>query len=231
VLFVISLIARGAVVSAAVELEAGHDSSLGSAWRSGQHLFWRYLRLTLVLVALAFVLAAIVGVVTVPTVMLLRLGGLRSLAWLAVVVAVPVVLLAIVAAVGASIVIVYAQRAIAVDDVGAIAALRFGWETLRRHLGESLLTWAISLGLSAVAVMALLATFVGAVAWLGGFGWGIWALLGVRALTIVYAIVGGLTVLAIGVVLAAIANTFFWNYWTLAYMELHRGSMHPPASA
>jgi hypothetical protein len=33
------------------------------------------------------------------------------------------------------------------------------------------------------------------------------------------------------VVLAAIANTFFWNYWTLAYMELHRGSMHAPASA
>jgi hypothetical protein len=229
-LLAVSLIARGAVVRAAADLELGRPSSLGLAWRAGVHLFWRYARLTLALIGVAVAVAFVIGggafVLFAPIVAGPGPAG-PPLAWMLIgVVLLPVL---IVGGIALSIVVLYAQRAIALDEVGAVEALRVGWRTLREHVGQSLLVWAIALGLGIAAGIALFALFLVAAALVGGVGFGVWSLIGLHPLTLAYAAVGGLAMLLAGAVVVGIANTFFWNYWTLAYMQLHGASARATA--
>ena len=52
-LLIISLIAQGGMAEATVDLARGQRTSLGRAWRTGTHLFWRYTGLSLILFAFA----------------------------------------------------------------------------------------------------------------------------------------------------------------------------------
>ena len=99
----------------------------------------------------------------------------------------------------ASIVLAYAERAIVVHDLSALDGLRHGWQVFSAHRGTSLLAWIIS---------------VLAAAWFALVGGSMWVMFA-STLAIVFV-----------VLLAAIANTFFWNFWTLTYLRLD-----PPASA
>jgi hypothetical protein len=229
-LLAVSLISQGAVVRAAADLELGRASSLRLAWRAGLHLFWRYVRLTLALLGLAVAVAFVVGAFAVslfaPVVVRTGVGPTPAVALpLGVLFAVVLAAVLVVGGVALSIVVLYAQRAIALDDVGALAALGLGWRTLRGHLGESLLAWAIGVGLAIAAGVALAALFVVAAAVVGGVGFGVWALVGAHPLTFAYAAVGVVAMLVAGAAVVGLANTFFWNYWTLAYMRLHGGPL------
>ena len=62
-LVVLSLIAQGAITRAGTEIDEGQAVTLGSAWREGLHLFWRYLGLWLLAAAAAMLVAAIIGAV------------------------------------------------------------------------------------------------------------------------------------------------------------------------
>jgi hypothetical protein len=121
-------------------------------------------------------------------------------------------LAAVPVAIGASIVVTFAQRAIAVEDLGPVGALGAGLRLLRGHLGESLLAWLIALALGFGAGPAV---FV-----LGGVGVGVWAVAGLSAPTVGYGVLAGLVLLAALLVVVGVANTFLWNYWTLAYLRL-----------
>lgn len=219
--FVVSFIAQGGLAKATAEVATGHEMTLGRAWRAGLHFFWRYVGLWLVLAAAVLLIGAAVGALVVSGVLianatdavapLVVLGGLLGLALL---------LAAIAGGVVASIVVAYAQRAIALEDLGPVAALRAGWQTFRGHLGDSLLTWVVSIGLTIGAAIAI-ALIVGvALAVLAAIGYAIWAATGLGAATIAYAALGLLALVAGGLVLAGIVNTFFWNYWTIAYLRL-----------
>jgi hypothetical protein len=229
-LLVISLISQGAVVRAAAELELGHPSSLRLAWRAGLDLFWRYVRLTLALVGLAVGIAFVVGAVGVLLFAPVATGQGTAALPLALLAAVALVPVLVVGGIALSIVVLYAQRAIALDGAGAVESLRLGWHTLRGHVGESLLAWVIALGLGVAAGVALFVLFVLSLAVVGGLGFGIWALAGAHPLTFAYAALGGLVMLVAGAAVVGIANTFFWNYWTLTYMQLH-GAPERPAVA
>jgi len=119
--------------------------------------------------------------------------------------------------VAVSIIVAFAQRAIAVEDVGAIASLRSGWRILRAHLGTSILLWLIGLLLGVggtivviVALVVLGAIVLGiSVALVAAAGASLWA-------AVPFVLVG----LAALWVVAAIVNTFFWHYWTIAYLRL-----------
>jgi hypothetical protein len=54
----------------------------------------------------------------------------------------------------------------------------------------------------------------------GGGGGGVWALAGLSAPTVAYGVVAGLALLCALLVVVGVANTFLWNYWTLAYLRL-----------
>jgi hypothetical protein len=118
--------------------------------------------------------------------------------------------------------------AIAAEDVGPVAALRSGWRLLRLHIGESLLAWLINVALAIGAAIALVAGVLSALLALLGVGAAISEAPGFDTPTFVYMGLAALALLAVGLTLVGVANTFFWNYWTLAYLRL---SGRAPATA
>jgi hypothetical protein len=177
--------------------------------------------------AVGFALVAVAGLAMIAAfvVVVLRLTETSTAPRWAVAVgaalfALPLVTMLIALALGVSIVVAYAQRAIAVEDVGPVAALRSGWHLLRAHLGQSLLAWGINAALALGAGIALVASLLGILVVLGAPGAVLVAVIGFSTPTIAYISLGGVALIAAALTLGAIVNTFFWNYWTLAYLRL-----------
>lgn len=223
VFVVLSLIAQGGMAHATAELGQGRESSLGDAWRAGVRLFWRYLALWLVLVAAALVVAAAVALVFAIGAGLASVvgeGGRVVLAILGGLLALVIVLIAIPLAIAVGVVVFYAQRAIAVEDVGPIAALRSGASLLSGNLWTSVVLWLLSLALYIGAGIGLAIAAVLLLIPLGIVGALFFAAAGLAAPTIAYAAIAViLFVLAMWVV-SAVVNTYFWSYWTLAYLRV-----------
>jgi hypothetical protein len=222
-LIALSLVAQGAMARATADLAEGRPTSAGPAWWTGLRLVWRYAGLWLILIGAAIVLAALVGALVLLGTVLLA-GAPRVVVLLLVLgVGLPLLLAAVAVAIGASIVVTFAQRAIAVEDLGPVGALGAGWRLLRRHLGESLLAWLIALALGFGAGLVAVFVLGAALVVLGGVGVGVWAVAGLSAPTVAYGVLAGLALLAALVVVVGVANTFLWNYWTLAYLRLSHG--------
>lgn len=233
VFLALSFIAQGGMAQATADIAAGQGSSLGKAWRAGLHLCWRYVGLWLALIGTALLAAAIVGALLALAIGtgIIAAGAASSgppnlaVAVVLGLILVPIVLAAIAAAVVFSIVVAYAQRAVAVEDEGPVAALGDGWRLFRRHVGASMLVWLMNVALSIGAGVAASVAVVAALAILGLIGLALWAALGVNVATIIYAALAGAALVAVALTAAAIVNTFFWHYWTLAYLRL-RGEVH-----
>ncbi len=144
--------------------------------------------------------------------------------WLVAVVAtlfgLPVFTVVLVIALTLSIVVSFAQRAIAVEDVGPVAALRSGWRLMRTHIGESLVTWLINVGLALATGVAVVGGALGAVVLLAAVGALVFAVAGISTPLFAYAGLAGLLLLVGVLTLVGITNTFFWSYWTLVYLRL-----------
>jgi hypothetical protein len=225
---VLSLIAQGGLAEATIDLAEGRESTLGRAWGTGRRLFWRYVGMYLVLVGLAILVAAVVALLVGLLVAVGSGGGAATgvAVLLGILVGVPLVLLGIAAAVALGIVATYAQRAIPAEDLGPMAALGSGWRLLRSHPGESFLVWLISLALAvggAVVVGLILAALAIPLVLVGI---GLWNAAGVGA-TVVYGLLALLLVLLIGALVGAVLNTFFWSYWSGAFVRLRRAPAGP----
>jgi len=128
-------------------------------------------------------------------------------------------LLLLVVSVPLTIVVVFAQCAIAIRDEGTIEAIGSAVALLRAQLGPSLLIWllemavtiAASVGLAIgmliaaipIVVVAVVLYFVSTVA------------------LVVFLISIGVAALAGTLVLVGIAGTWMWGYWVLAYLGLN----------
>jgi hypothetical protein len=134
--------------------------------------------------------------------------------------ALPIFTVLIVVGLAVSIVVAFAQRAIAVEDVGPIDALRSGWRLTRTHLGDSLLTWLVNAGLALATGIAVVMGVLGALVLLGGVGALLFAIAGFGAPTVAYIGLSAALFLAGVLTLTGIANTFFWTFWTLVYLRL-----------
>ncbi|HLZ29979.1 MAG TPA: hypothetical protein VKV73_21875 [Chloroflexota bacterium] len=182
-------------------------------------------------VAAAVAAAVIVGFVAI----VLRVTrDARAPHWLialgATLFALPIFTVVLVVSLTLSIVVAFAQRAIAVEDIGPIAALQSGWRLARAHVGASLLTWLVNLGLALATGITFALGLVGTLIVLGGIGALVFAVAGLTAPTIAYISLGGL-VLFVGILtLAGIANAFFWTFWTLAYLRLSGHTAPSPAA-
>src|SRR6266542_2514105 len=229
-LIVLALIARGGMAEATVDLANGRRSSLGRAWRTGTRLVWRYAGLWLLLAGIALAVAAVVGGMVAAGVGAAALTGApRVFAVLGALVAIPLALMGIVGGIGLSVTVAYAERAIYAEDAGPIEALRAGWRTLRANVGTSALLWlinvAMAIGIGIVGTMAGLILL----AVLGGAGPAIWAAAGWSAPLIAYGALGVLALVAVALTAGAMANTFFWNFWSLAYVRLTGSARAPQA--
>jgi hypothetical protein len=222
-LLVLWLIAQGGMAEATVDLARGDSTSLGRAWDTGVHLFWRYAGLWSVLFVAAMLIALVVGAAVA---LLIAVGNVAGavvfLMPVAVLLAIALAIVGIVVAIGASIVVSFAQRAIFAENVGPLDALRIGWNMVSSHLGVSLLVWLINVALAIGVALAtgLIAAVVAGVLAVPAVA--LWAATGFTTATVAYLALGVIVVLAAVLVLVGIANTFFWNYWTLAYLRLSR---------
>jgi hypothetical protein len=235
-LLVISFICQGALTRATIDLALNQPSGLRSAWREGRRLFWRFVRLVLLLFGLGLAV-------------LLMLAGVFGLGYLAFrasdgalgpplvigggLLGVVVVLLSIPLLIGVNIVVVLAQRAIVVEAVGARAALVSGYRLLRASPGSAFLSWLLSVGLGigigfailfALLALALPFGLIGLILYFvaGSFSTGL----------VVYGAVAVAIMLVALALLGAVSNAYIWTYWSLVYLRL-RGlldeGLMPPA--
>ncbi len=235
---VISMICQGAMARATSDAALERPASLDESWQTGLRSFWRYLGLWLLLIAIAFVVAFVFGFLGVVIAAGVLRGGEGigvAVAVLGVLIALAAVLLAVPLFIATSIVVAYAQRAIVVEDAGPLDAIRRGISLLRRRPGASIVVWLLSLALGIGIGVALLLCAGLLLIPLGGIGALLFFTTGLSAATIAYVVLAGLAFIAAAWFLAAIANTFFWHLWTLAYLDLSgrirlaRG--RPPAGA
>lgn len=169
-------------------------------------------------------LAAAVVVIGFVAVVLRTIDQTTTPRWLIVLVAtlfaLPIFTVLLAAGLTLSIVVAFAQRAIAVEDIGPIDALQNGWQLTRRHFGDSLLTWLVNVGLAIATGLMMLLGLLGALVFLGGIGAVLFVVAGFSAPTLVYLGAGALLLVVAGLTVAGIGNAFFWTYWTLAYLRL-----------
>jgi hypothetical protein len=147
-------------------------------------------------------------------------AGALAIVLLASVVGLPLGFLFVAMAILASIVIVYAERAIAIEDVGARAGLAAGWRLLQANRGVSVIVWLLAVGLQILAGVAIAAVVAIAFVPLLLIGVAFWAADGFGVGTIAYAVLAGLALLLILMVVSGAAGSYMWSYWTLAYLRL-----------
>jgi hypothetical protein len=219
---VVAHICQGAVAQATSDLALGQPAGLGSAWSAGLERFWRYVGLSLVLVAIAIVVALVIAIVVgVGALVFPREGpaqvfsiiGAVLLVLAAIVVAIPVFI-------AFGVVVTYAQRAIAVEDVGPVAALGAGLRLLRGNLGTSALAWLVSLGLTIGAGIAIAIAAIVALIPLGGIGAALYFTSGLSGGFIAYAVVAVVLFLLLLMAIGAVVSAYFWSFWTLVYLRL-----------
>lgn len=227
-LLALSFIAQGGMAKATADIAEGRGSSLGQAWQAGLHFCWRYMGLwftllavvLLVAAAVAALLALAIGTGVLAAGAVSTNGAPAAVVVILLLVLIPLILVGTAAAVVFSIVATYAQRAVAIEDEGPVAALGDGWRLFRRTMGASMLVWLLNVALSiGVGIFASIA-IVMVLAVLGLVGFAFWAALGAHVATIIYAALAGAIFVAVALTVAAIVNTFFWHYWTLAYLRL-----------
>jgi hypothetical protein len=226
VLLVISLIAQGGLAGATADLASGRSSSLRDALRTGAHLFWRYAGLWLLLATTVAIIGAVIAAF-VALVAVLSMA-VENTAWViapALLVGMLLIVSGIAAGVVASVVVPYAQRAIAVLDIGPLAALREGWRVLRAHPGASLLVWLLNVALTFGAGLVVTAVMLVVVVALATPLVALWLAIQLSgptalAVSIVYVSIAVCAAIGVLLTLVSVINTFFWSYWTLAYLRL-----------
>ena len=221
-LLVVSLIAQGGMARGTADVALGQPTSLGQVWETGVRLFWRYLLLFLAMIGLVIVVALVVGAVVALGVWVISLAsGAAQAVSIAFGVLVGIVLFLVVVSVfiAIGVGVAFAQRAVAVEDVGPVAGLGIGFRLLRERPWRTLLVWLISLALSIGAGLAVALGVLVLLVPLGGIAVLLFITTGPSAGAFAYSAVA-LTLLVAGAwLLSAIANTFFWHYWTLAYLS------------
>jgi hypothetical protein len=218
VLFLVSVIANGALVKASAEHDAERPFTLRQAWTAGLTTFGPVLRLKLFALLVGFTsLVVVLGLFAIAFV-----SGASGATGLAVglgVLAALLLVLAIPFWVVFGVALLFGVRAIVLDGQGASAALASGFRLIQRRLGRVALLWLLILaagfvvGLALGFGMALVTVLAGGLivgaALTGGFGGAV--IVGVPAAVAWLAVV-----IAVGGAVSAFNST----YWTIAYRRL-----------
>ena len=218
VMFVLSCIATGAIVNAAVEHDAGRDYRLGVAWRSGYRSGWRIAGLKVLVFLLAVVPALLIGSLVVAAVA----GGANGVIGAAVAfgfTAFLALMVGIAFWLALSVSYQLAQRMIVLEDRKVAESLSLGFRMIVWHFGSVALGWLILVGISILAGIAALVVFgvIAVSAAAVGFG-------GFLAGGFIGAVVAGATagVFAVGAILAVFGAYAAYSsvYWTLFFQRL-----------
>ncbi|MHB9111569.1 MAG: DUF7544 domain-containing protein [Thermoleophilia bacterium] len=226
-----SVVCRGAVIGSARDVRQERSISFKSAFARGRESFGRLLLFDLFLfllviclfiiiaAAVLFILFLVMVAGTAGTVILLILG-----LWLLALIGFGLGYLAcctiwFVPWIFFGVIINYATRAVVLEGLRPMAAFRRGWRVMMDNLGQTMLMFLINLGLNIGAGIAIvLAVGLGSIpsiiAWIMAYSQD-WPL----SLIIV---ASGLTIIPLVLMVLAVAamNTYFTSYWTIGYDKL-----------
>jgi hypothetical protein len=214
-LLLISAVANGALIKAAAEHDQERPFGLGPAWRSGVRTFWPVLQIKLLTLIVALATLLVVGSLALVAVAGAR-AGYVALAVGAGVSAGLLLLLAIPFWIVFTVVVLVALRGIVLDGKRPVAALRSGFELIRRRRGRVALVWllagvagivgGLAVGIAVVIVALPLAGIVAAIYFAAGV-----------AAAIAVGIAAGLIWVAVLLALSGGVTAFTSTFWTLAY--------------
>ena len=229
-LWVVSTIARGALVAGVQQVEDEGATSFGGAWHVGVQRFWTLFGISvltgipvLILVFLGLIglgggIAAAVGLFEVSE----AVGGLGIAA--AVLCGVSLCCLLIPLAIVLGQIRIYAERAAILENRDWIDSFKRGWQVLKENLGPTIVFWIIFLVIGIVFAAVIAGGLMGLVTPFGlVFGEasvepGAWILAPLC--------LGGLLALVVLSLIRSIVETFSSATWTLAYREF-AGAVSP----
>lgn len=228
VVFVLGTVARGALVDGTRQAEESGVVSGSAAWSAGVRRFWSLLGIDLLAVVVAIVLllpmlaAIMLGAVAASTGgrnaeaggALLICGGLCYL--------VPFIIVMILI----SLVVVYARQACVLERLGAIEAIRRGWEVFKRNIGHTLV-----IGIILIVINLIIgAVFVGGIFSLIAPGFALWQTTRNPVLTAVPLCGLGLILFLLAIFASTLLETYSSVVWTLTYRALRarEGALPPP---
>ncbi len=237
-LWILRLTAEAGLIDAASRLDAGQKVTFGEAMRAGWGKIWSMIGLSLlmfgVVLAIIIVVMLIFGLSIGGTVA----GGIAAgedmagafaalgagLVALLCCVICGIALLAIVL----SIIYIFAQRAIVLENEGVLDGIRRGWEVIRANLGEViiLLILFVFLGFVVSAIVALVSIPLAALS----FGPGAWRFFSGESLgplEIILMVVGGLAWIVVVAAIRSFFTAFSSSAYTLAFQEFTDKQLPP----
>ncbi|MBE0428999.1 MAG: hypothetical protein IBX61_03900 [Thermoleophilia bacterium] len=229
-----SLVCRGAVIGAVADIRENMTSGFGSAFAHGRRSMGRLLLLDLLLLGIGigfFIIFGAAGLlfiflmlsgdagqtIAITALTLAGLGlagllltGLGYLTCFTIFIAIGFVV---------NVLLIYATRAIVLDGDRPISALRRGWRLMMDNLTRTILLFLLGTGLGIAAgigaFMAIGAAAVPAIAaWVvtGAGGW--------HPAGIVMSVLLTFVPIAAGLLATALINTYFTTYWTIVWRRL-----------
>lgn len=248
VLWLWSIICRGAVIGSTEDIEENAPTGFGAAFRRGKQSFVRLLLFDLFLTAIGLGLLVIFAALIVFAVFLavaMAAAGKIVLIIISVLLLLAVLSLLtislgyffclafwIVFWIPLSLLMIYATRAVVLEDAGPIEALRRGGRMMLNTASRTLLLFLLAFGLgiagniiwlAAVAISAVPAVIVLIITAASG-----WPIAGIAVVAL-----AALLPVATAVLGYAIMNTYFTVYWTDVYRELtgRKAATVKPAAA
>ncbi len=224
-LWLVSLAAKGGLITSVVELDRGQTSSFGQAFRQGWRKVLSLVGMTLVLYGVVIILVIVLVVGFAGTLLAALAAGesmdsnaLSGLLGTAGIVFLCLLCLTIPLAIVLSLIYPFAYRGMMLRDLGVMDSIRHGWRVLRENLGQVLL-----LALLFFIIGLVIGLISGAIIALLGFSTGLISVMmnGGQPSTaqIISAGVGFLVTAIIFAIISAIITAWRSATFTLAYEQ------------
>ncbi|MHB0866051.1 MAG: DUF7544 domain-containing protein [Thermoleophilia bacterium] len=229
-----SIVCRGAVIGAVADIRAQRPTGFRSALAHGRRGFGRLLLLDLLLMlimlGIMIIMAAVIALFVFVAVsgdagetiviVLLSIAGVWLLGMMLLTMGcLSCFTIWFVFSLGINLIIIYATRAVVLDGARPMEALRRGWRLLVTNLNRSLLLYLLSTGLGIVAsicavILIGLSSIPAIISWIMT-GTGGWSMAGIT-LSILLTLIP----VAVSLVVAAVVNTYFSAFWTISYRRM-----------
>jgi hypothetical protein len=223
ILWVVSVISRGALIAGVVQVEDEGSTSFGQAWAVGRKKFWTLFGLG-VLAALPMIILFILGVIFFAIGIASGVGlmdaqevaGITAIVVTSLICAFFLCCVLVILGMVLEQIRVYGERAAILEDLGWIDAFKRGWQVIKENLGPTIILWLIFFALG-IVIFVIILVIIGILAlpFMAVFG-----LSDPGAWIIAPAICGGLVMLVVFALLRSIVTTYISTTWTLAYREL-----------
>lgn len=226
VIWLLSLAARGGLISAVARIDRGKTPTFGESFRSGWRKVWRLAGMTILLFGVLLILGlGIVFLVLVPSgVMAAFMGGQDAsggaLAGLGILALCGLGLLCLLIPIGLALTFIYpfAMRGLVLRNMGVTESIRHGWNVLKSNLGNILLL-ALAFFILNIIVGLLTVAILLPLAFLVAIPFNVLASANATVLQGLLAVLAGVAVLLIIAAVASVLTAWQSATFTLAYMQ------------